>query len=72
MQALSLRDSASRRRSRVECPRCSRPVDLQRLRAHLRDLHRLDSAELDKILVEVRRLAIRGRGRRIRPEPRPE
>ncbi|MCI4335204.1 MAG: hypothetical protein L3K04_06255 [Thermoplasmata archaeon] len=56
----------------MDCPRCFRAVDLQRLRAHLRDLHHMDSAQLDKILVEVRRLAIRGRGRRIRPEPRPE
>jgi hypothetical protein len=45
-----------------------RVVDIARLRSHLRDLHHMDSSELDKILVEVRRLAIRGRGRRIRPE----
>ncbi|MCI4346053.1 MAG: hypothetical protein L3K07_04800 [Thermoplasmata archaeon] len=56
----------------MDCPRCFRVIDIARLRTHLRDLHHMDSSELDKILVEVRRLALRGRGRRIRPERQSE
>jgi hypothetical protein len=57
------RDLVPRRRARVECALCGRFVDLTRLRAHLREIHRLESARLDQILAEARRLALRGRAR---------
>lgn len=65
MQALSPRDRepVSRRRSRIECAVCGRFVELARLRAHLREAHRLESARLDQMLAEARRMALRGRSR---------
>jgi hypothetical protein len=53
----------TRRRSRVECALCAHYVDLARLRAHLREIHHLDSSRLDQILAEARRNALRGRSR---------
>ncbi len=65
MQALTPRDREllPRRRARMECALCGRFVDLNHLRAHLRDQHHLESARLDHYLAEARRLALRGRTR---------
>lgn len=61
MQSFALRESVSRRRSRVECPHCHLAIDLNRLREHLRDRHHLDSANVDGVITEARRMALRGR-----------
>ncbi len=65
MQSLSPRDreAISRRRSRLECTLCGQLLDLPRLRAHLRESHRLESARLDQVFTDARRTALRGRTR---------
>ncbi|MGI0150734.1 MAG: hypothetical protein ACREC5_02220 [Thermoplasmata archaeon] len=47
----------------MECALCGRLVDLPRLRAHLRESHRLESAQLDQVFAVARRTALRGRSR---------
>ncbi|HEV2317875.1 MAG TPA: hypothetical protein VGV89_09945 [Thermoplasmata archaeon] len=65
MQSLSPREreGVPRRRARSGCALCGRFIDLNRLRSHLRDVHHLDSAQLDQILADARRIALRGRSR---------
>jgi hypothetical protein len=58
MQSNPLRPS--RRALRTSCPRCDRVLEYQRMREHLRDVHHLESAELDAVLLVARRDAIRG------------
>lgn len=57
------REPLSRRRARGGCAICGQRVDLAQLRAHLREMHHLESARLDQILAEARRTALRGRSR---------
>ncbi|MGA8542119.1 MAG: hypothetical protein WB947_01035 [Thermoplasmata archaeon] len=42
------------RRSRVTCELCGRPVELARLREHLRSEHGSNSADLDTIYLNAR------------------
>jgi hypothetical protein len=57
---------ASVRRSRVTCSVCGRPVELARLREHLRSEHGSSSADLDTIYLNARISAKRSR----RSQPR--
>ena len=59
MQSNPLR-STSRRILRTLCPRCDRLMELQRMREHLREVHHLESGELEGVFLEARRDAIRG------------
>ncbi|MCI4370004.1 MAG: hypothetical protein L3J81_01580 [Thermoplasmata archaeon] len=59
MQSTGSRDLATTRRARVPCPRCGQPIELSRLRAHLRDQHQTTSSELDATFLEARRGARR-------------
>jgi hypothetical protein len=45
---------SNQRRSRVTCAVCGRPVELARLREHLRSEHGSSSAELDTIYLNAR------------------
>ncbi|MHB8351623.1 MAG: hypothetical protein ACYDFT_02880 [Thermoplasmata archaeon] len=65
MQSLSPRDreAMTRRRARMECTLCGQLLDLSRLRAHLRESHRLESGRLDRVFTQARRTALRGRSR---------
>ncbi len=54
--------SASRRLLRAACPRCARAVELHRMREHLREVHQLESAELESVLLQARRDAQRSGG----------
>ena len=55
--AVSSRDNALNRRARVSCPRCGMPIEIVRMRAHLRDAHQVGSAELETSLLSARREA---------------
>ncbi len=59
MQSNPLR-STSRRTLRTLCPKCDRMMELQRMREHLREVHHLESAQLEDVFLEARRDAIRG------------
>jgi hypothetical protein len=45
---------ANQRRSRVTCSVCGRPVELARLRDHLRSEHGSNSADLDAKYLQAR------------------
>jgi hypothetical protein len=64
MQAFLAREAVGRRRARMPCPKCGRVLDLARMRAHLRDGHRLATGELETAFLLVRRTALRGRALR--------
>ena len=53
------RDALSLRRARVACARCGMTIDLSRMRAHLRDVHRVGSAELETSFLSARKEARR-------------
>jgi len=59
MQSGVPREAALTRRGRVPCPRCGVPVEIVRMRAHLRDAHQMPSAELETSLLSARRQARR-------------
>jgi hypothetical protein len=61
MQSLSSRDSGGGRRVRVPCPRCGEPVELSRLRSHLRDAHQVVSADVESSFLTARRGARRSK-----------
>jgi len=64
MQSSSPRD-ADMRRSRVACKVCGRPVELIRMREHLRTEHQVGSSELENMYLDARieaRRARRSRG----------
>jgi DNA repair exonuclease SbcCD ATPase subunit len=50
----------TRRQRRAACPRCGRPLEIHRMREHLREGHQLESRELEFVLLQARRDAIRG------------
>ncbi|MFI5417644.1 MAG: hypothetical protein ACHQ2Y_01920 [Candidatus Lutacidiplasmatales archaeon] len=54
------REAQGGRRARLNCPRCGEPVELVRLRAHLREAHQVSSADLDSTFLEARREVRRG------------
>jgi hypothetical protein len=60
MQSLPLRDSQARRQ-RVACRICGRPVELMRMREHLRADHQVDSSALEKHYLDARIEARRSR-----------
>ena len=49
------------RRSRVPCKVCGRPVELVRMRDHLRSEHQVASAELETMYLDARIEARRSR-----------
>ncbi|HZY92477.1 MAG TPA: hypothetical protein VFG07_06880 [Thermoplasmata archaeon] len=53
------REAAGGRRARVPCRFCGQPVELARMRAHLRDQHQLGSSELESSFLEARKVARR-------------
>lgn len=53
------REAAGGRRARVPCRFCSVPIELSRMRAHLRQEHQLGSAELETTFLEARKTARR-------------
>ncbi|HTT35952.1 MAG TPA: hypothetical protein VMH78_08835 [Thermoplasmata archaeon] len=57
--------AAAGRRTRVPCRYCGRPVEIARMRAHLREAHQLMSSELETSLLDARRAARRA-GRTVR------
>lgn len=60
MQPTSLRDTSSRRQ-RIACRICGRPVELVRMREHLRTEHQVDSSTLEKAYLDARIEARRSR-----------
>jgi len=60
MQSSSARD-AEMRRSRVPCKVCGHPVELVRMREHLRTEHQVGSAELETMYLDARIEARRSR-----------
>ncbi|HKN07072.1 MAG TPA: hypothetical protein VJ021_05670 [Thermoplasmata archaeon] len=60
MQSSSSRDS-DMRRSRVPCKVCGRPVELVRMRDHLRSEHQVASADLETMYLDARIEARRSR-----------
>jgi hypothetical protein len=54
------RDALERRR-RVPCKVCDEPVELVRMRDHLRTAHQVDSAQLETMYLEARIQARRNR-----------
>ena len=59
MQTGIARDTLLGRRGRAQCPRCGAPVELGRMRAHLRDAHQMVSSDVETQLLTARRLARR-------------
>ena len=57
----SLPREAMNRRQRIACRVCGRPIEILRMREHLRSEHRLDSATLEKQYLEARLEAKRAR-----------
>jgi len=53
MQSLGASDS-SNRRARVACKICGRPVDLSRMREHLRADHQADSSHVENLVLSAR------------------
>ncbi|HYK92665.1 MAG TPA: hypothetical protein VEY07_01310 [Thermoplasmata archaeon] len=53
------REAAGGRRARVPCRYCGQPIEIARMRAHLRDAHQLGSAELETSFLEARKVARR-------------
>ncbi len=64
MQSMPERDSGTRRQ-RVYCAICERPVEMARMRDHLRSEHQLDSSSLEKHFLEARIEARRARRSRL-------
>jgi hypothetical protein len=64
MQGTDPRDAAARRQ-RVLCKICGRPIELVRMRDHLRSDHQVDSSQLEGLYLESRIEA--RRARRSRP-----
>ncbi len=52
---------AASRRQRVACRICGRPIDLVRMREHLRADHQVDSARLEGLYLDARVEARRAR-----------
>jgi hypothetical protein len=59
MQSGASREALLSRRARVACPHCGVALEITRLRAHLREAHRVASAELEVSLLSARRQARR-------------
>jgi len=53
MQPAGTRDQSTRR-SRVVCKFCGQPIELVRMRDHLRNDHQVGSAELDGLYLNAR------------------
>ncbi|HXQ78829.1 MAG: hypothetical protein WB788_06675 [Thermoplasmata archaeon] len=60
MQSSSSRESEMRR-SRVPCKVCGRPIELVRMRDHLRSEHQVASGELETMYLDARIEARRSR-----------
>jgi hypothetical protein len=60
MQSSAARD-AEMRRSRVPCKVCGQPIELVRMREHLRSEHQVGSAELETMYLDARIEARRSR-----------
>ena len=52
---------ATDRRTRVSCKVCGRPIELARMREHLRSEHQIDSAQLETLYLGARVEARRAR-----------
>jgi hypothetical protein len=52
---------ASARRTRIACKVCGEPVELARMREHLRNNHQVGAAELDSFYLSARIEARRNR-----------
>lgn len=61
MQPSGSRDS-SERRTRVACKVCGDPIELVRMREHLRSAHQVDSSQLETLYLDARIEARRRRG----------
>jgi len=64
VQSTSSRDSTSRR-VRIGCKLCGQPIDLTRMREHLRLEHQADSTQVENLYLTARieaRKAQRSRG----------
>lgn len=64
MQPGSARD-ATNRRARIACKICGRPIDIARMREHLRLEHQVDSSQVEALYLSARveaRKAQRSRG----------
>ncbi len=59
MQSGASREAVLVRRARVSCPHCGAPIDLARMRAHLREAHQVNSADLESTFLSARREARR-------------
>lgn len=59
MQSGTAHDTGLVRRTRVACPRCGEPIDIGRMRAHLREVHQVGAAELEATFLTARRAARR-------------
>jgi hypothetical protein len=53
------REAIGGRRARVPCRFCGQPIELSRMRSHLREAHQLGSAELETSFLEARKSARR-------------
>ncbi len=53
MQGVGYRDNPSRR-TRVSCHVCGQPVELARMRDHLRQVHRSVSSEVETLYLSAR------------------
>jgi hypothetical protein len=60
MQPTASRESSDRR-TRVSCKVCGHPVELARMREHLRSEHQVDSAQLETLYLDARVEARRAR-----------
>ena len=60
MHSPSARDSEMRR-SRVACKVCGQPIELIRMRDHLRSEHQISSADLETMYLDARIEARRAR-----------
>jgi hypothetical protein len=58
MQSAEPRDSGLRR-SRLPCRVCGQSIELVRLRAHLREAHQVNAAELESLYLDARKTARR-------------
>jgi len=61
VQPSGSRDS-SERRTRVACKVCGDPIELVRMREHLRSAHQVDSSQLETLYLDARIEARRRRG----------
>ena len=60
MQSAPPRESVSRRQ-KVACRICGRPIDLVRIRDHLRTDHQVDTSTLEKAYLDARLAAKKAR-----------